>query len=1016
MPGSESLALTLRLAGEESDELRRRANREALASLFERAAANSGLTPRASRDGLLAPIPDDSTVTSVTGLLDGPLRTEVRRYNEQSGEANRLRVRASLHLADETDYGHWLAGGDALVGGSCAELELAVSEQAHRVLRRLPEADLDAFHPVQTLYHTEQVRVWFHGDAPDLARRPEPALPALPPGPAEFVGRADALARLDEYHRDDAELVLLTGRAGLGKTALAVHWARHNAARFTGGVCYLDLAALPEDPEAAVHEAHGRILRSLGVSPADIPDAPEARSKAYGARLTGPILLLLDNPRTATEVLRLRTYGTGSFTVTVANESPKRLAKTNVPQIALNVLPRTEAAALVKSIVDVSDADADELAWAGDYFPGSIRLLAAGVGAMTTGTVSERLAALADESRPLEAADDPPETVVARCVLRFRKLSADQRRRLTLLSLAGDRTIVAAGLAALAEISTAEAGRALAELHQRGLLERPGDAAEYRLPAALADYAGARLRAGEPAATRTAAARRLAESSVRREEFVSWLNDSPAVHDDLKRDALADVLAVRLKRMSLSEPKPSFLVHLEGPWGSGKTTLLGLLSPKLADEFLVVEFDAWRHNRVDPPWWALLTALRQRVARDLSGWGRTRLRLVETIRRVRRTGGVPFLVSGLLVAVVVAAAILWLSPLWKTPKDVGDTARAATAIFAAITAIWVAGLVASRFLLWNSARGARRLEQIHTNPMQEVAEQFAWLVSRSKRRVVFFVDDLDRCSEDYVVDLLDAVQTLVRDAPGKPRKGQRSAYFLVAAHGNWLRRAYEVRYEKLAPAAEEPTRPLGYLFLDKLFQLSVPMPAIGTDAMSAYFNRILNIREPAPAAAAAEEAELVASQVERSSHVLDAMRAWEGASPPVREYTAPATAKKLAESESADLSEHALQKFAGLLHRNPRGMKRFVNTYSVLRATRTLEGVVVDSDALALWTVLRVRWPVLADYLERYPDSVGKSDYDEELLALLTDPELGEVLEHAPVTLTAELIRTCCGAQSREGS
>ncbi|MGC7101128.1 P-loop NTPase fold protein [Amycolatopsis lurida] len=1013
MPGSESLALTLRLAGEaESDELRRRANREALASLFERAAASSGLTPRPDRDGLRTRIPDDAVITSVTELLAGPLRTEVRRYNEQSGEANRLRVRAALHLADEADYGHWLAGG----GGAHTELELTLSEQAHRVLRRLPEADLDAFHPVQTLYRTEQVRIWIHGDAPDLAQRTAPAFPGLPPGPAEFVGRADALAQLDKYHRKPSDLVLLTGRAGLGKTALAVHWARRNATLFPGGVCYLDLAALPEDRDTALHEARGRILRGLGLPPDGVPEAPEARSKAYSARFTQPTLLLLDNPRTAEEVLRLRTYRTGPFTVAITNKPPHGLTQANAPEVALNVLPRSEAAALAKSIVDVSDADADELAWAGDYLPGSIRQLAAGVAAMSTGTVSERLAVLADQSGPLEAPGDPPEVVVARCALRVRKLSPDQQRRLTLLSLAGDRTIVAAGLAALAEISTTEAGRALDELHQRGLLERPGSAAEYRLPAALADYAGARLRADEPAAVRSAAARRLAESSVRREEFVSWLNDSPAAHDDLKRAALADVLAVRLKRMSLSEPNPSFLVHLEGPWGSGKTTLLGLLSPKLADEFLVVEFDAWRHNRVDPPWWALLTTLRQRVALELSAWGRTRLRLLETVRRARRTGGGPFLFSGLLVTVVVLAAILWLSPAWKTPKDVGDTARAVTAIFAAVIAIWVAGLVASRFLLWNSARGARRLEQIHTNPMQEVAEQFAWLVSRSKRRVMFFIDDLDRCSENYVVDLLDAVQTLVRDAPGKPRKGQRSAYFLVAAHGNWLRQAYEVRYEKLAPAAEEPTRPLGYLFLDKLFQLSVPMPAIGTDTMSAYFNRILNIREPVPAAAAAEEAELVASQVERSSHVLDAMRAWEGASPPVREFTAPATAKKLAESASADLSEHALQKFAGLLHRNPRGMKRFVNTYSVLRATRTLEGVVVDSDALALWTVLRVRWPVLADYLERYPDSVGKPDYDEELLALLTDPELGEVLEHAPVTLTAELIRTCCGAQSREGS
>ncbi|SEB32636.1 hypothetical protein SAMN04489729_0310 [Amycolatopsis lurida] len=54
-------------------------------------------------------------------------------------------------------------------------------------------------------------------------------------------------------------------------------------------------------------------------------------------------------------------------------------------------------------------------------------------------------------------------------------------------------------------------------------------------------------------------------------------------------------------------------------------------------------------------------------------------------------------------------------------------------------------------------------------------------------------------------------------------------------------------------------------------------------------------------------------------------------------------------------TEHALRKFAPLLGDNPRAMKLFVNTYSVFRAIRTLEGNTVELDVLALWCIVRVR-------------------------------------------------------------
>ena len=59
-------------------------------------------------------------------------------------------------------------------------------------------------------------------------------------------------------------------------------------------------------------------------------------------------------------------------------------------------------------------------------------------------------------------------------------------------------------------------------------------------------------------------------------------------------------------------------------------------------------------------------------------------------------------------------------------------------------------------------------------------------------------------------------------------------------------------------------------------------------------------------------------------------------------------------------------------------MKRFVNEYGMARAARILEDNLVEQDTLALWTLLAIRWPALADYLEAHPEAadrlLGSSD------------------------------------------
>ena len=120
------------------------------------------------------------------------------------------------------------------------------------------------------------------------------------------------------------------------------------------------------------------------------------------------------------------------------------------------------------------------------------------------------------------------------------------------------------------------------------------------------------------------------------------------------------------------------------------------------------------------------------------------------------------------------------------------------------------------------------------------------------------------------------------------------------------------------------------------------------------------------------------------------------------------------------------QKFSSLLDPNPRRIKRFLNTYSMARVVRVLEGNLVSGDTLALWTIIRVRWPALAKHLRSKPDDVqlvgvsplpDDAEIPDRVESLFHSSEVSKVVtfgEGGP--LTPRLVRDCCGISELETS
>ncbi|MEI5519559.1 tetratricopeptide repeat protein [Streptomyces brasiliscabiei] len=489
--------------------------------------------------------------TAVPGvpMLDEVLRGHRRRLGltqEELAERAGVSVRTICHL----ETGRIERPRPATVRQLADALALsgAGREEFRRTADGLPPRPRVSTPPVPDTAPDERVIV---GRTAALATPSQ--LPAPFPG---FSGRTAQLAELDVLLDDSRDqwrtgsgtgpgsgpgavvISAVAGTAGVGKTALAVHWASRVAARFPDGQLYVNLRGFHATGEVMTPaEAVRRFLDAFEVPAERVPAAPEAQFDMYRSLCAGRrVLVLLDNARDAEQVRPLLPGAPGCLAlVTSRNQLTGLVAADGARPLRLDLLTEPEARQLLARRLGPARLAAEPAAVA-DIIDRCARL------PLALSIVAARAAAdpqfgLAEFARELNRSDagldpftddDPATDVRAVFSWSYHRLSPGAARLFRLLGLHPGPDITAPAAAGLTGLSPEQVRPHLGELTRAHLLNQhaPG---RYTLHDLLRAYATELTGEHDPEHDRRTALRRLLDhylhSAATASDALSWYRD-----------------------------------------------------------------------------------------------------------------------------------------------------------------------------------------------------------------------------------------------------------------------------------------------------------------------------------------------------------------------------------------------------------------------------------------------------------------------------------------------------------
>jgi hypothetical protein len=242
--------------------------------------------------------------------------------------------------------------------------------------------------------------------------------------------------------------------------------------------------------------------------------------------------------------------------------------------------------------------------------------------------------------------------------------------------------------------------------------------------------------------------------------------------------------AVALAEM-IQYSRAEFAVGVFGGWGSGKTTLMEAVRGRLAtdDRVVTVWFSAWRYEKDPNLIVPLLDVLRDELRARDAPWAR---KAAVAVGRASRA-----LLAGVSLSVDAI-------PGFKIDLD------------------------PDKFMEKISKNDSEVPVSFYHAAFEQLHKAIAEISGGEARRVVIFVDDLDRCLPASALEVLESMKLLF---------GERGCVFVVALDDTIVQEAVDVKYGADAKVS-------GAEYVKKIFQVPFNLPRTSIGQLPEYLDLI----------------------------------------------------------------------------------------------------------------------------------------------------------------------------------
>lgn len=479
-------------------------------------------------------------------------------------------------------------------------------------------------------------------------------------------------------------------------------------------------------------------------------------------------------------------------------------------------------------------------------------------------------------------------------------------------------------------------------------------------------------------------------------------------HDELGREPVAIAFAdLIMDDIFTDDLEHSFMVHLQGAWGAGKSTFMNLVKKSLNSRdtnWVVIEFNAWKNQHLSPPWWIFIDQIFRQTLPKVNIKTKVILSIKENLRRIIRYSSWQKLLSLLLSLVFIILLTLYGSDIASTlinspnvSEKITETEKGLTILVLAklfISLASVVGLVYSfsKFLatpfFLNTSEKARAFMSRASDPLKRIKNHFSSLIDdiNKEHQLAIFIDDIDRCDKEFIVELLEGIQTLFKE---------KKVLYIVAGDKQWISTSFQNHYSEFLVESDAKSESLGDLFLEKAFQLSLRLPQISKPNKERYWRYILglNIDSGKKPIALEDLDESSINQIEEELNENrnrlqepEFMLEFEDKYNLSSDDVSNLVIKR--KNRAKDEISHLLVGLSDNLSTNPRSIIRLANSYTMTRSTLIAERVNFEPEKLFRWVALKT----IYSGLER---TILDSKNTKELSELLNDQGLSDqILKH----------------------